>query len=155
MSARFAPDTPRNGMDLKKAGIGAGAVALIGLVIACSSGGDTSGPGADSDSGGGGDKATHGKATGHTVVWKATSSAGNRVDVTYGLGGDTSQANGVSTPWTKTTRTKDDSITASLMVQNKGSSGDVTCTITVDGKVVKTNKSSGEYAVVDCNYDHF
>lgn len=141
-------------MNFKKVGVGAGAVALVAMALACSSGSnDANGPGADS--GDSHDKATPSKAVGHSVVWKATSSGGNKVDVTYGLGGDTSQANGVASPWTKTSKTSDDVTVASLMVQNKGESGDVTCTITVDGKVVKTNKSTGEYAVVDCNYTSF
>lgn len=39
----------------------------------------------------------------------------------------------------------------SLIAQSKGTSGDISCKITVNGAVVKENKSSGEYAVVICS----
>lgn len=37
-----------------------------------------------------------------------------------------------------------------LSVQNKDAAGDVTCRITVDGKVISENTSSGGYAIATC-----
>ena len=39
----------------------------------------------------------------------------------------------------------------SLVAQNGGKGGQITCRITVDGEVVGESTSSGQYAVVTCN----
>jgi hypothetical protein len=95
-------------------------------------------------------------ASAHTVVFAAQTSDGSQMDVTYELGSDQSQANGSASPWSKTTTSTDDVTMASVVAQSQGDSGGtVSCTITVDGKVVKTNNSSGSYAVVTCTYTLF
>ena len=38
-----------------------------------------------------------------------------------------------------------------IMAQNKGDSGDVTCSIIVDGKVVSQKTSTGAYVIVSCD----
>ncbi|GAA4705990.1 hypothetical protein GCM10023215_52580 [Pseudonocardia yuanmonensis] len=57
-------------------------------------------------------------------------------------------------PWSKDLTFKDD-VTAfsglSLVAQNGGTSGDITCKILVDGKEVASSTSSGAYAVITCN----
>lgn len=89
----------------------------------------------------------------HTVVYTVGGSA-SQVDVTFsndGTGGS-SQENGVSVPWTKTLTIPDDVINSySLMPQNQGKTGTVSCEITVDGKVVARQQSSGAYALVTCS----
>jgi hypothetical protein len=37
------------------------------------------------------------------------------------------------------------------MGQNGAGTGTIGCTITIDGKLIKKGKSSGEYAVVSCD----
>ena len=67
-------------------------------------------------------------------------------DVTKGL----SQQNGTKLPWKKTAPTSDGFAAYGLTAQN-GGSGEISCKITVDGKEVANNTSSGQYAVVSCN----
>lgn len=75
-------------------------------------------------------------------------------DITYATfsGGNLgeSQENGSTLPWTKQLTAKGifSSYTVSAQLQS-GSS--VTCTIKVDGKVVATNTSSGEFAIATCS----
>ncbi len=83
-----------------------------------------------------------------TVVLEVTGPA--QADVTYGTGSDQSQDNGATLPWRKELTSKDAVLVAVVTAQNKGS-GEIACKITVDGKVVKENKSSGEFAVVTCS----
>lgn len=125
-------------------------VALI--AIGCSSGGadeaDTTGPGAQvqpSASVAASDK-------GRKVVIEVTG-AKKASNVTYSLGTDISQDNEAKPlPWKKTLYSTDPMLIVSVNAQNAGS-GTITCTITVDGTVVKTNSSSGEYAIVTCSPD--
>lgn len=115
------------------------------FAIACSSGGgDVAGPGAG-DSGdeiGGGDT--------KTIVLKITGP--KKADITYGLNADQSQANGAKLPWTKKMSSSEAFTIATVSAQNTGS-GEISCQITVNGKVVKTNKSTGEYSIVTCSTD--
>jgi hypothetical protein len=67
-------------------------------------------------------------------------------DVTKGL----SQQNGTKLPWKKTAPTSDGFAAYGLTAQN-GGSGQISCKITVDGKEIANNTSSGQYAVVSCN----
>jgi hypothetical protein len=67
-------------------------------------------------------------------------------DVTKGL----SQQNGTKLPWKKTVPSSEGFAAYGLTAQN-GGSGDISCKITVDGKEVASNTSSGQYAVVSCN----
>lgn len=116
-------------------------VALV--LIACSSGGNVSGPGAQDDA------STSKASKGKTVVLEVTGP--KSADINYDLGSDSSQDNGAKLPWKKTLTDTDALGLASVSGQNTTeSSGKITCKITVDGKVVKTNSSTGQYAVVDC-----
>ncbi len=67
-------------------------------------------------------------------------------DVTKGL----SQQNGTKLPWKKTAPASEGFAAYGLTAQN-GGSGQISCKITVDGKEVANNTSSGQYAVVSCN----
>jgi hypothetical protein len=87
----------------------------------------------------------------HTVVYSVTGDG--TADITYDTfstgGAGTSQATGQSLPWTKT-------IVASGLFSIYSVSGSiatgntVTCSITVDGKVLSTHTSTGQFANVDC-----
>lgn len=117
----------------------AGLAALALLAVACGSGSkDTAGPGS-----GGGD----GKGGGKSVVLEITGP--KTADITYGLGTDQSQEQGAALPWKKELTSKDKILLVTVLAQNKGT-GEISCRITVDGKVVKENKSSGQYATVTC-----
>lgn len=120
--------------------LAAGAIIAIG----CSSGGadtaDTVGPGAQ----GAGAPANGSK---RTIILEVAGA--KKADITYGLGVDTSQDGGAKLPWKKTLTSSETLLIAQVSAQNAGG-GEITCKITVDGKVVKTNKSTGEYSIVDC-----
>lgn len=118
--------------------------ACAGVAIACSSGGDdVAGPGAAAaDAKSGGDT--------KTIVLKITGP--KKADITYGLNADQSQANGAKLPWTKKMTSTEAMTIATVSAQNSGS-GDIECEITVNGKVVKTNKSEGQYSIVTCTTD--
>lgn len=89
-------------------------------------------------------------------MFAAQTSDGSQMDVTYELGSDQSQANGSASPWSKTATSPDAVTMASVVAQSQGDGGGtVSCSITLDGKVVKTNTSSGSYAVVTCTYTSF
>lgn len=114
--------------------------------IACSSAGeDTAGPGAQ-----GAD--TEKASTGKKIVMEVTASKSKKASVTYGLNADQSQDNEAKLPWKKELSSAEALTIVSLVAQNSGS-GDISCKISVDGKVVKENKSSGQYAVVTCSAD--
>lgn len=114
--------------------------------IACSAGGkDTAGPGAQ-----GGD--TGAKDASKKIVMEVTGPKG--ADITYGVGGDQSQDNGAKLPWKKEITSKEAITIVSVVAQSKGT-GDIACKVTIDGKMVKENKSSGQFAVVTCTADNF
>lgn len=117
--------------------VAVGSAALV-LGIAACSGGDANGPGQGSTG--------NGK---HTIVFDASTSDGAPMTVTYGVGADTSQDTNAGSPWTKTTSSSEAFNIETLVVQNAGA-GTVSCKITVDGKVVKQNQSSGQFATVSC-----
>lgn len=118
---------------------------LAATVLACGSGtSDTAGPGVQ-------DKAEDSKAGGKKVVLEVTGP--KSADITYGLGTDQSQDNGAKLPWKKELTSKETLIIPTVVAQSKGS-GEITCKITVDGKVVKENASSGQFAVVTCTADN-
>jgi len=114
------------------------------IAIACSSGGSTTGPGAQDNS-----TTASGKKT---IILEVKGPA--KADITYGLGTDTSQANGAKLPWKKTlTASSSDVLNIAQVSAQNSASGTITCTITVNGKIVKTNKSEGQFAIVDCTTD--
>lgn len=69
--------------------------------------------------------------------------------ITYSTPSGQEQKNGAKVPWKKTFKAKDGEILA-VSVQNAGG-GSVTCSITLDGKVIKKGKSTGSYAIASCD----
>lgn len=89
--------------------------------------------------------------TTHEVVYRVDGS-GSAVSVTYSTNGTgaSSQANGESLPWSKTESIEDNVLNVySLIAQNEGS-GEISCSISVDGEQVAAETSTGPYAVVMC-----
>jgi hypothetical protein len=86
------------------------------------------------------------------VVLEAEGSGGAaHADITYSFGRDFGQANGRSLPWRQTASRKVSGFDViSLDVQNTGEQGSVTCRISVNGKVVSSNTSTGPFAVASC-----
>lgn len=82
------------------------------------------------------------------VVFEVTGPA--KADVTYGIGADQSQELDSALPWMKEASSTDTTLIAVLVAQSKGD-GEITCKVSVDGKVVKENKSTGQFAVVTCS----
>ena len=114
--------------------------------IACSSAGeDTAGPGAQ---GADTEKASAGKK----IVMEVTASKSKKASVTYGLNADQSQDNEAKLPWKKELSTAE-ALTIVTVVAQNSAGGEISCKISVDGRVVKENKSKGEYAVVTCSAD--
>lgn len=86
--------------------------------------------------------------TEHKVILEVTGPAG--ADVTYGIGSDQSQENGATLPWKKDLTSRNDPLMIVITAQSKATE-EITCKITIDGKVAKENKSKGEFAVVTCS----
>jgi hypothetical protein len=92
----------------------------------------------------------------HTVVYSVAGS-GTATTITYdtlqsgsGQNGEAQDTN-VPLPWSKTIHASG-LITAYTVSATVGSDGGtVTCTITVDGKVVNTNTANGAFATATCN----
>jgi hypothetical protein len=84
----------------------------------------------------------------HVVTFEVTGPAS--ADISYSIGGDQAQENGVKLPWRKDITVAKLPFIMSILAQNKTTTGTITCKITADGAVRKENKSSGEYAVVTC-----
>lgn len=127
----------------------AGLSVLAVMAIACSSGGaDTEGPGAQGNAA---EAAGSNSDAKKNIVLEVTGPA--KADITYLLNSDTSQDSDAALPWKKTLSTSEALTIVNLSAQNSGS-GTITCKITMNGKVVKTNKSKGQYAVVTCSADN-
>lgn len=90
-----------------------------------------------------------------TVVYEVTGPA-KANNITYSADGKAgiAQENGGPLPWRKEVQMSGSFKVATLTAQNAGK-GDITCRITVDGKVVKELTSSGEYAVATCATEAF
>jgi hypothetical protein len=71
-------------------------------------------------------------------------------DITYSIGTDQSQEIGAVLPWKKDTTSKDTMLIVVFSAQSKGD-GEISCKLSIDGKVVKENKSSGQFAIVTCS----
>lgn len=135
-----------------------GLAGLSVLALACGGTGDkgtTQGPGAAASSGA---NAPAGKATQQddgkrNIVFEVSGKGVTKANsITYGVGGNSSQANGAKLPWKKQATSTDSFLMLSLVAQS-GSSGNgtISCRITVDGKVIVENSSQGQYAVVTCS----
>lgn len=83
------------------------------------------------------------------VTYQVTGSA-TEASLTYQNGdGGTSQEK-VSLPWSLTVKAPASNFLY-ISAQNEGDYGDITCTISVDGKVIKTSTSSGSYTIASCS----
>jgi len=85
-----------------------------------------------------------------TVVYEVTGTgtAGNITYTTDGLT-STEQVTDVPLPWSKTIELPtNEAIQIVQVLAQNGDSGEIAATITVDGEVVKSGKSSGAYAIV-------
>lgn len=93
-------------------------------------------------------------ASGSTVVYEVIGQ-GTANNVTYMKEGfSQEQQTAAKLPFRKELQFKDEVgsfAPLSLVAQNGARGGDITCRITVDGKVVGESTSSGQYAVVTCN----
>jgi hypothetical protein len=80
----------------------------------------------------------------YTVTYEV--SGAESADVTYeNENADTSQEAGISLPWTYSFDAPEGSFVY-ISAQNNGG-GTITCSISVDGGVVESNDSSGEFAI--------
>lgn len=88
-----------------------------------------------------------GKFAGEYVTYQVSGSA-TEASLTYQNGdGGTSQEK-VTLPWSITVKAPN---FLYISAQNEGDYGDITCTISVDGKVIKTSTSSGSYTIASCS----
>lgn len=84
---------------------------------------------------------------GHTVTFAIRGTA-SRTSVTYTAPGGKKRHDVVSPPWSRTFTVNDgESIDINA---HSGGGGTLTCTLTVDGDLVKSATSSGDSATVDC-----
>lgn len=90
-----------------------------------------------------------GTFAGEDVTYEVTGSA-SEASLTYENGdGGTSQEK-VALPWSLTVKAPASNFLY-ISAQNEGDYGDIACTITVDGKVIKTSSSSGGYTIASCS----
>jgi len=83
----------------------------------------------------------------HTVTFAVRGSV-RRASVTYTAPGGLTRRSVVSPPWSKTFTVADgQSIDVNA---HSGGGGELTCTLKVDGELVKSATSSGDSANVDC-----
>ena len=104
-----------------------------------------------------GHQGTVGQLSNHVVVTYALTGSATATSLTYtDAGGNIQQATDVRVPLTSKTGTAGLTFEAShgsfvsFSAQNDGDSGDLTCTISADGTVINTGRSSGDYAIVSC-----
>lgn len=137
-----------------------GAIVLLFVIAGIANGGDAS-PAPTAPSGSAApaavapeEPAADDTASGSTVVYEVLGK-GTAGNVTYMKEGfSQEQQTSAKLPFRKELQFKEEVgsfAPLSLVAQNGASSGDITCRITVDGKVVGESTSSGQYAVVTCN----
>lgn len=132
-------------------------IILIVIIASCSSGSNTSSTPA-AQSGAASVAPTSSAAATKTVIYKVegTGSANSISWLTINNGQSSQeQATNAALPWTKTITVPQDEwanfSSFTLTAQNGQSSGPIHATITVDGKVVADQTSTGQYAVVTAN----
>lgn len=88
------------------------------------------------------------------IVYEITGDATN-VDVTYSVFSDadvsTKDETVATLPWTKEVKTKGYVKEGQVIVTTGEAGGNVTCKITVDGKVVESNTASGPFEMATCD----
>jgi hypothetical protein len=90
----------------------------------------------------------------HDVVYTVSGKGSAAADLTYTTDGSTTteQVQGAKLPWKKQLTIKGGLIAIyQLSAQNQGQ-GSVSCSITVDGKPVKSATATGFAAIASCNY---
>lgn len=97
-------------------------------------------------------------ASTHSVTYDVTGDGTKATSVTYLTFNDgssgTSQANDTAVPFHKVVPIKGDTLFSTSLFSLVAQSADgntITCKITVDGKVISTNTSTGPYAVATCS----
>lgn len=137
-----------------------GLAALASVALACSgtgSGGATRGPGVSDPTSSGPVSTSSAQAPAddgkRAIVFEVTGKGISKSStITYGVGGNSSQANGAKLPWKKQATSTDSFLMLSLVAQSgSGGNGTISCRITVDGQVLIENSSQGGYAVVTCS----
>lgn len=84
----------------------------------------------------------------HAVAYDITGSAGS-MSITATSPTGTEQASGRALP-AQLTYQMESGAFIYVSAQNEGEAGAITCTITVDGQVVSTNRSEGAYTIATC-----
>lgn len=88
--------------------------------------------------------------TNHRVVLEVAGDGVDEADITYSSGDAQEEERGADLPWQETlTTTVLDGI--SVVAQNTGGAGTLTCTVTVDGQPRKEVAAEGEFALVACD----
>jgi hypothetical protein len=79
------------------------------------------------------------------VQFNVTGSAPSGLDITYGSDSDNRQG-GSSLPWSASLPLQDSALYYVVTAQLQGE-GDITCTVTINGKVAKQGHASGGYNI--------
>ncbi|WP_030439555.1 MmpS family transport accessory protein [Actinoplanes subtropicus] len=89
----------------------------------------------------------------HAVVYLVTAGSGDIGSVQYtDQDGDIITRGGIGLPWRVTFHVTGDRHAFVLIAQRKqGGTGPVTCSITVDGKVLSTTTATGHYGAPECS----
>lgn len=76
---------------------------------------------------------------------------GEAPSISYSLGLDIAQENGADLPWHREIPWNGIAApTIGITAQAGPTAGEIQCRITYDGKILKENKSTGQYALVTC-----
>lgn len=87
---------------------------------------------------------------GKMIRYEITGDSGAAQNVTYSINQGQQQETNVGLPWSKEFTADQGFQTFVVNAQNSGT-GSISCTITVDGKVINQQTSNGQYAVVMCS----
>lgn len=86
----------------------------------------------------------------HTVVLDVIGQ-GEAPSISYSIGLDIAQENGAGMPWHREIPWHGVTApTIGITAQAGPTPGEIQCRITYDGKILKENKSTGQYALVTC-----
>jgi len=87
---------------------------------------------------------------GKTIRYEVTGDSGTALNVTYMINQGEQQDTNVALPWSKEF-TADDKFQAFVVNAQNAGAGSISCTITVDGRVINQQTSNGQSAVVMCS----
>lgn len=89
----------------------------------------------------------------HTVIYRVDGTT-KTAALTYTTDGATTteQVAAAKLPWSKTIKVKGLFQVVQVMAQNEQAAGTVNCSISYDGKVVKTATASGQGSIASCDY---